>query len=72
MPATSSEKIRMIARRQNITLSQLADLLQISRQALNDRLKRDNIKENDLKQIAESLNCTYEGSFIMNETGEKF
>lgn len=72
MPITSSDKIRMIARKQNITLSQLADLLHISRQALNDRLKRDNFKEKDLQQIAEVLNCTYEGSFILNETGERF
>lgn len=71
MPFTASEKIRILVKRNDITLTELAERLQTSRQNLNDKLRRDNFTENDLKQIAAALNCTYESVFIMNDTGER-
>ena len=33
-------------------------------------LKRDNFSEKELNQIAEILNATFEGNFVLNDTGK--
>ena len=60
MPFTSSEKIRIILKRQNKTISDLARLLNTTQGNLSNKLRRDNLTENDLKQIAAALNCSPE------------
>ena len=70
MPFTSSEKIRIILKRQNKTISDLARLLNTTQGNLSNKLRRDNLTENDLKQIAAALNCSIDFIFTDNETGE--
>lgn len=53
-----------------ITQIQLAEKLGTSQSNLANKLKRDNFSEKELIQIAEILNATYEGNFIMNDTGK--
>ena len=71
MTLTMSEKIKIIVKRRGMTLAQLAGLLGQSRTNLSDKLRRDNFSQNELKAIAEALNCTYESHFIMNDTGDR-
>lgn len=67
-----SEKIRiLLVKRGNMSEAALARRLGISPQNLNNKLKRDNFQESDLIKIAQVLDCTYESSFVMNDTGEK-
>jgi len=67
-----SDRIRiLLIKRGNISEAELARRLGISPQNLNNKLKRDNFTEKDLKAIAEALDCTFSVSFTMNDTGEE-
>lgn len=65
-----SKKIKMLMLEREITQIQLAEKLGTSQSNLANKLKRDNFSEKELIQIAEILNATYEGNFIMNDTGK--
>lgn len=71
MPLTMGEKIKIILNRRNMTLAQLAEKTNQSRQNLSNKLNRDNFTEKELYTIAGALNCSFEATFIMNDTGEK-
>lgn len=68
---TMGEKIKIILKRRNMTLTQLADKLNQSRQNISNKMKRDNFTEKELVEIASALDCTYSAEFIMNDSGEK-
>lgn len=52
---TASEKIKIIIKRKNMTMGDLADSLGISRQNLSNKMSRDNFSEKDLREIAAAL-----------------
>ena len=67
-----SDRIRiLLIKRGNISEAELARRLGISPQNLNNKMKRDNFTEKDLTEIAAALDCTFTGSFTMNDTGEE-
>ncbi len=68
---TMGEKVKIMLKRRNMTLSQLAEKLGQSRQNLSNKMSRDNFTEKELIEIANALNCTYKASFTMNDTGEE-
>lgn len=70
MPLSMSEKIKVILKRRNMTLGDLADKTGQSRQNLSNKMSRDNFTEKDLRTIAAALDCTYAASLTMNDTGE--
>jgi hypothetical protein len=53
-----------------MTITDLADILDTSRQNLTNKLNRDNFTEKELQQIAKVLQCDFEGFFIF-EDGSK-
>jgi DNA-binding Xre family transcriptional regulator len=66
-----SERIRiLLVKRNNISESELARRLGISPQNLHNKMKRDNFSEKELTDIAEALNCDYQASFTLRDTGE--
>lgn len=71
MNLTMGEKIRVILKRRGMTVARLADLTNQTRQNLSNKLTRDNFQEQDIKVIAEALNCDYEAYLVMKDTGEK-
>lgn len=71
MPLTMGEKIKIILNRRDMTLAQLAEKTNQSRQNLSNKLSRDNFTEKELYNIASALECTFEAGFVMNDTGEK-
>ncbi len=71
MNLSMGEKIRVILKRRGMTVAQLADLTKQTRQNLSNKLARDNFQEQDIKAIAEALNCEYEAYLVMKDTGEK-
>lgn len=71
MNITTSEKIRILCKRYNITISELANRIQTSSQNLSQKLRRDNFTEKELKTIADAMNCEYKSLFI-TEDGEEF
>lgn len=70
MEFTTAEKINIICKKRDMTLTQLAEATGQTRQNLSNKLKRDNFSEKEIKKIAEALNCTYVTSFKFNDTEE--
>lgn len=62
---TTSEKIKIILNRQGITLGDLADRTNQSRQNLSNKIKRDNFSEKELHAIAAALGCECQITFIL-------
>jgi transcriptional regulator with XRE-family HTH domain len=70
MSLTMGEKIRILINRKKITISELARLIGTTNQNLSNKLTRDNFSEKELQQIAEALECRFEGYFIFDD-GDK-
>jgi transcriptional regulator with XRE-family HTH domain len=70
MSLSVAEKIRVLLKRENITLADLADKLNQSRQNLSNKMKRSNFTEQEASKIAKVLNCKFETSFIL-KNGDK-
>ena len=61
-----ANKIRVILIEKNMKIKDLAVLLGSS----SSNLKNDNFTEKELQKIAEALNCDYEATFTMRDTGK--
>ena len=68
---SNADKIDLIIKKRNITYTELANRLGMSKQNLYKKLRRRSIPESELIRIAEELNCTYESTFTLNDTGER-
>lgn len=67
-----TEKIRIIlVKRGNMSEAELSRRLNTTPQNLNKKLTKGNLREEDLQKIAEALDCTFEGTFRLNDTGEQ-
>ena len=67
-----TEKIRIIlVKRGNMSEAELSRRLNTTPQNLNKKLTKGNLREEDLQKIAEVLDCTFEGTFRLNDTGEQ-
>ncbi len=55
-----------------MTVGDLADALGKSRQNMSNQLNRDNFQEEDLRKIADVLNCTVDVVFTDCEDNQKF
>lgn len=62
---TTSEQIRVLCVRSEISLSELARRIDQTPQNFNAKLKRNTITQDELIQIAKALNATYEQYFIL-------
>ncbi|MBR3341828.1 MAG: helix-turn-helix transcriptional regulator [Clostridiales bacterium] len=71
MDLSNTDKIEIIIEKRGITKTELANRLGISKQNLYKKLHSRKLPESELRRIAEELNCTYESSFTLNDTGEK-
>lgn len=64
-------KIRTLLLERNMKIKDLAENLGYSGNNLSNKLKDDNFSEKELRKIAEILNCDYEATFIMRDTGKQ-
>ncbi len=71
MKMTASEKIRILAKRQNMKLGDLAEAVNQSRQNLSNKMSRDNFSVKELEDIANALDCELRISFISKSNGEE-
>lgn len=67
MNLSMGEKIRIILRRNDMSIVDLAAKLETSRQNLTNKLNRDNFNEKELQQIAEALGGRFEGYFVFED-----
>ena len=67
-----AEKIRvLLVKNGNIGEAELARRLGTTSSNFYQKMKRDNFSEKELREIAEVLDCDYEATFIMRDTGKK-
>jgi transcriptional regulator with XRE-family HTH domain len=71
LPLTFGEKIKVIMGRRRISITDLAKKTGQSPQNMSNKMSRDNFSEKELKEIAAALDCTFETTFKMNDTGEE-
>ena len=67
---TTTEQIKVLCVRMNISISELARRIGNSPQNFSAKLKRGTITDKELTQIADTLNITYEQTFTL-PNGEK-
>lgn len=70
MNMTAAEKIRIIAKRVNMSMGELAEATGQTRQNLSNKLSRNNFSEKDLAALAEAMGCTVEVRFTMKDGTE--
>ncbi len=66
-----SIKVKMLLAARQMTIKDLAEKIGTSNQNMTAKLRRDNLTERDLKQIAEACDATYEVTFTLNDTGKE-
>ena len=65
------EKIRiLLVKRGNVSEAELARRLGTTPQNFNNKMRRDNFTEADLRAIAAAMNCDLDIHFRMRDTGE--
>lgn len=67
---TTSDMIRELCEKKNISLAELARRIGQSPQNFNKKLKRGTVSFEEIMEIAEVLNVSYEQAFILSD-GEK-
>lgn len=65
-------KVKMLLAARQLSLTDLSKRLDppTTVQNLSQKLKRDNLSESDLTAIAAACDATYEGTFILNDSGK--
>lgn len=66
----TNEKIRILLKRRNITVTELAEKIGTTRQNLTNKLSRNNFNEKDIRLIAEVLSCNINIVFEDKDTHE--
>lgn len=66
-----SEKIKIVLVKRKKSVTDLAKSLNTSSQNLSNKLRNDNFREEELREIAEALDCDLDVGFILRDTGEK-
>lgn len=65
MSLSIGEKIKIIMKRQGVTMGQLADGTGQSRQNLSNKMGRDDFSEKETKAMATVLGCEVETTFTL-------
>lgn len=70
MNFTMGEKIRILLQRKNITHAELSKRIGTTSANFSNKLKRDNFSTKELEEIAQALECRFEGYFIDKNGGK--
>ena len=66
-----SKKIKAILLERDMTIKELSEKLGFEGSYLYNKLSRDRMTEDELKEIANALNCDYDGIFTFRDTGKQ-
>ncbi|MEG2000280.1 MAG: helix-turn-helix domain-containing protein [Evtepia sp.] len=66
-----AEKIKYLMITRNMQNQELAKRLGTTSSNLSGKLRRDNFSEKELMDIACACEATFQGSFILNDTGKE-
>ena len=64
-------KVKMLLAARDMNAKDLAEKLGTSSQNVTAKLRRDNLSESDMHEIATACNATFEGIFTLNDTGKE-
>jgi len=64
-------KVKMLLVVRNMSTKDLAEKLGTTSQNITAKLRRDNLSENDLHEIANACDATFEGTFTLNDTDKE-
>ena len=64
-------KIKTILWERKMTIKELAGRIGTNGNNLSNKLSRDNFSEKELREIAEALDCDYNATFVMRDTGKQ-
>jgi len=64
-------KVKMLLVARDMNIKDLSKILGTTNQNVTAKLRRDNLSESDLNQIAKACNATFEGIFTLNDTGKE-
>lgn len=70
MDISVAEKIRLIMKRQNMTMGELAEASGQTRQNLSNKMTRGNFTEKDIESLARALGCQTKISFVLPDGTE--
>ena len=70
MDISVAEKLRLIMKRQNMTMGELAEASGQTRQNLSNKMTRGNFTEKDIESLASALGCSVKISFILSDGTE--
>ena len=66
-----TENIKIVMLKRKINIKGLAEKLGTTGNNMTNKFKRDNFSENELREIANALNCKLDIAFIDNETNQR-
>lgn len=66
-----AKKVRALLLERDMTMTDLAVKLNKTVQNISAKLRRDNLSDKELQDIAQACNATYIGGFILNDTGKE-
>lgn len=65
-----ASKIRILLIERNMKIKDLAEKLGYSGNNLSNKLRDDNFSEKELRKIAELLDCDFDATFTLRDTGK--
>ncbi len=63
--------VKILLLERDMTMTDLANKLGKTVQNVSAKLRRDNLSEKELQEIAEACNATFSGRFILQDTGKE-
>jgi transcriptional regulator with XRE-family HTH domain len=63
--------VKTLLLERDMTMTDMAEQLGTSVQNISAKLRRDNLSEKELQDIAKVCNATFTGSFTLNDTGKE-
>jgi transcriptional regulator with XRE-family HTH domain len=66
-----SKKVKILLVTRDMNMTDLAEKLGTTVQNLSNKLRRGNLSEKDLHEIAEACDATFESGFKLKDTGEE-
>ena len=70
MDISVAEKLRLIMKRQNMTMGELAEASGQTRQNLSNKMTRGNFTEKDIESLASALGCSAKIIFVLPDVTE--
>ncbi|MCQ5130993.1 helix-turn-helix transcriptional regulator [Butyricicoccus faecihominis] len=68
---TMSKLINLLLIERNMSKKELAEKIGTTPSNISGKLRRDNFSEKELQDIAKVCDATFQGIFILNETGKE-